>query len=258
MSSTHDYDLLAPIDRLDEVDSTQKHARRAVEAGQCADRGRMFVAARQTGGVGRFGRAWSSPPGGVWATLVWPLGPQSAQIIDGLGLRCGLATARAVEKVLADHGHADPVRLKWPNDVLVGGRKIAGVLCEVLHRNGMAYALVGVGVNGNSRASDLPPEVAPRATTLRDEIGRDAHLGRFVRDLRDRLCEALAVHGLPQKWRVEIDERLAGVNERAHIRLADGSTREGVLLGLTPDGRPRLRTETGEWVAPPGAELSPP
>jgi BirA family biotin operon repressor/biotin-[acetyl-CoA-carboxylase] ligase len=256
MTSTHDYDLLAPIDRLDEVDSTQKHARRAVEAGHCADRGRIFVAARQTGGVGRFGRAWSSPPGGVWATLAWPLGPESARIIDGLGLRCGLAAARAVEKVLADHGRADIVRLKWPNDVLVDGKKIAGVLCEVMHRNGMAYALVGVGVNGNYGASELPGAVAALATTLRDQIGREAHLGRFVQDLRDRLCEALSTHGLPQKWRVEIDERLAGVGEPARIRQADGATRDGVLLGLTPDGRPRLRTADGEWIAPPGAELA--
>jgi len=255
MTPAHDYDLLAPIERLDEVASTQTYARDAVRAGECADRGRMFIAKRQTGGVGRFGRPWASPEGGVWATLVWPLGPDAERVIDGLGLRVGLATARAIEKTLAAHGHADPVQLKWPNDVLVRGKKVAGVICEIVHHAGMAYALVGVGVNGNYPTDDLPPEIAVQATTLRDEVGREVHLGRFEHDLRDRLCDALSTTGLPQKWRVEIDERLAGVGEHARVRLGDGTVRGGTLLGLTPDGRPRLLTDAGEWVAPPGAEL---
>lgn len=255
MPGAHDYDLLAPIERLDEVDSTQKHARGAVAAGRCADRGRMFVARRQTGGVGRFGRAWASPEGGVWATLVWPLGPEAARVIDGMGLRVGLATARAIEKTLAAHGHADPVRLKWPNDVLLRGKKLAGVLCEVVQHGGMAYALVGVGVNGNYGADALPPQVAPLATTLRDAVGREVHLDRFIHDLRDRLCDALSEHGLPRKARVEIDERLDGVGKPVRVRLADGTTHEGTLLGLTEEGRPRLRTASGEWTAPAGAEL---
>lgn len=216
----------------------------------------MFIAQRQTGGVGRFGRSWASPEGGVWVTLVRPLGPDAARVIDGLGLRVGLATARAIEQTLTAHGHADPVQLKWPNDVLLRGRKLAGVLCEALQHDGMAYALVGVGVNGNYPAAALPPEVAASATTLLDAVGREVRLDRLVEDLRDRLCDALLEQGLPKKTREEIDRRLSGVGQPARVCLADGSTQKGTLLGLTDDGRPRLSTDSGEWTAPAGAELA--
>lgn len=255
MPQTHDYDLLAPIERLDEVPSTQTLAREEINRGRLADRGRMFVARRQTSGFGRFGRTWASPEGGVWSTLVWPLGPEPRRVIDGMGLRVGLATAKAVEKTLAAHGHADPVQLKWPNDVLIRGKKVAGVLCEVVEHAGMAYALVGVGVNGNLSTDDLPSEVAPLATTLRDEVGREVRLDRLIRDLRDRLCGALSTTGLPESTLAEINQRLARVGEPATVRLAEDETRTGALLGLTPDGRLRLQTDEGEWTAPPGAEM---
>ena len=85
------------IEQLDVVDSTSVHARRLIDAGAFGKAPRLFVALEQTGGVGRFGRAWASPLGGVWLTLGWPVTELAPAVLDGLGLRIGLALLHAVD-----------------------------------------------------------------------------------------------------------------------------------------------------------------
>lgn len=257
MPPVQEIDVLCPIERVEETDSTQRLARGLVASGELGARARLVVAERQTAGVGRFGRAWSSPDGGLWCTLAWPLTASAHKAREGLGLRAGLAVAESVEHLLAAHGHGEAVRIKWPNDILVEDKKLAGVLCEIIDDNqGRPYALVGAGVNANFPVSALPAELQAGATTLQDLIGRDANLGRLLTDLRRRLCDTLASPGLHASELAKIAQRLHNTGRRVRVTLADKSTREGLLLGLTPDGRLRLETSEGEWTAPPGAELA--
>ncbi|MHC4975408.1 MAG: biotin--[acetyl-CoA-carboxylase] ligase [Planctomycetota bacterium] len=255
MRQIHDLDALVPVDWYESVVSTQAQAREAVLEGRLGQHGRLFCAHEQTGGIGRFGRRWHSPRGGLWCTLAWPVSQEIDRVRAGLGLRVGLGVIRALEHVLGAHGHGDRVMFKWPNDILLNGKKIAGVLCELVPRDGAWYALVGIGVNGNFSVSALPEDIAALSTTLMDEIGREANMSRLLDDIRARLVDALITEGLPEKTLALLRLHLYGVGRHQTITLPDGSVRSGELLGMDDDGNLRLRTEDGEFEAPLGAEV---
>ncbi len=157
------------VELLPTVSSTQDVAHALAAAG--APTGTLVLADEQRRGRGRQGRSWTSEPGaGVWLTLVErPADPASA---DVLSLRVGLALARALDQFAVD-----PVRLKWPNDVYSGGRKLAGVLSEARWREGVVeWVAVGVGINvrapaRESRAAGLAAGVT-RIDVLRACIPR--------------------------------------------------------------------------------------
>ncbi|MCK5828204.1 biotin--[acetyl-CoA-carboxylase] ligase, partial [Candidatus Bipolaricaulota bacterium] len=117
------------IHTIGRTSSTQHIARRLIEQG-LASMGDAVVADEQTTGQGRFGRSWISPRGGLYATIILPSGPL-------LSLKAGLALVRALRRAGVSAG------LKWPNDVLVEDRKIAGVLVEAAEE----HSLVGIGLN---------------------------------------------------------------------------------------------------------------
>jgi len=145
---------------LDEIDSTNGEAWRRHEAGQ--GDGTLVVAERQTGGRGRLGRRWSSPPGNLHLSLLRRMVEPLAQA-SVMSLLAGVAACQAVTAVTGLRPH-----LKWPNDLLVGERKLAGILVEA--REG--WQVVGIGLNANARIDHLAPEVADIATTLCRETGR--------------------------------------------------------------------------------------
>jgi BirA family biotin operon repressor/biotin-[acetyl-CoA-carboxylase] ligase len=227
---------MLPTLHLDSTDSTSTHARRLL-----ASRPLPFVvtATTQTAGRGQFSRAWSSPPGGLWCTFAFdpPANPQA------LGLRIGLACARTVEAALRRAGNANDARLKWPNDVYVASKKICGVLTEALPAP--RALLVGVGINANFQAADLPPEIAPNATTILDRAGAPTDLATLLADLYANLQHALAMPGLEPAALAEARLRLHGANQPVTIRTADASTLQGILSGLNDDGLPLVRTGAG-------------
>ncbi len=253
------------IDRFEELDSTSALARRLVQENHAALRvPRTIVASRQTAGRGRLGRAWASPGGGLWCTLIWPLDPPTSHdalpsgaprphpdlqpvraptapggdVLDGLGLRIGLACTLTIEDTLQRCGIRPEVRLRWPNDVLVDGRKVLGVLVEVLAERGLMWALVGVGINANFDAADLPGELCTRATTLREESGCDVDLGRLLDDLHARLVPALQTRGLDEPTLSAARARLYGVGRPISESSSARELAPGVLIGLSDAGFP--------------------
>ncbi|MCA9284861.1 MAG: biotin--[acetyl-CoA-carboxylase] ligase [Phycisphaerales bacterium] len=144
--------VFAAVHVVDVVDSTQDEARRR-ELGV----GQVVVARRQTAGRGRLGRGWlDTATDGVAVTMLLPVAPP-----ERLALQSAVATALAVERFLPA-----PVGLKWPNDVVASGRKLAGVLIEI--RDGTAA--IGIGVNVGQRS--WPPELAPKAISIVEAGGR--------------------------------------------------------------------------------------
>ena len=137
----------AAIHRLDLVDSTQDEVHRLASAG--APAGTVVVADRQSAGRGSRGRRWESPSGGLWMSVMSrPLGGAGVEL---LSLRAGLATAAALDGL----GGFPAVALKWPNDVLVDGRKVGGILCEARWQGDqLAWVAVGIGLN----VRNAPPE----------------------------------------------------------------------------------------------------
>ncbi len=237
--------------RFDSIASTSLHARELIEAGHGPTAPTVYVARRQTGGVGRLGRAYCCPEGGVWLTVVVPFAGAHppADVLEGLGLRLGTACVAVVWGALGT-GHAARVQLKWPNDVLVGGRKVLGLLTEVVRGpvGGRACALcVGVGVNANFGVEELDAPLRATATTLRDERGgRDVDLAALERELVAGVLAAVAERGVPPRVLAAARAALHGVGEAATITASGGEAVRGVLLGLDERGYVRVRTATGE------------
>jgi len=156
----------AEIEIHAEIGSTNARARDLAQAG--AAEGALVLAESQTAGRGRLGRSWHSPAGrNLYFTLVLkpPCAPPETALIP---LTAGLAGAEAI-------GRLTGVRpdVKWPNDLRLGGRKIAGILSEMECRGPkVRFVVLGVGLNVNMTAEDLPPELAEQAGSLRLAFGR--------------------------------------------------------------------------------------
>jgi BirA family biotin operon repressor/biotin-[acetyl-CoA-carboxylase] ligase len=180
--------------------STQPIARRL--AGDGAVHGTIVIAERQTGGVGRLGRAYECPAGGIWCSLILrgPIAPSLGPLVP---LAAGVAVAQAIR---AETGL--PVELKWPNDVLVRGRKIAGTLTELAAEDqAVHYLIVGTGINVNVPLAALPEPLHPLATSVLAETGAPTRrvplLQRYIERLED-LWECIANgdgHAVIDAWR---------------------------------------------------------
>jgi len=199
----------------DEISSTLDAAHRL--AGDGAPSGTVVLAERQTAGRGRNGRSWTSAGSGsgIWLTLLER--PSDRAALDVLSLRVGLAAARAVDAFVPE-----PVRLKWPNDLYVDGRKLAGVLVEARWREERPeWVAIGVGVNV------IPPADQPRATGLDYGVRRVDVLEALIPELRAAaLCTGI----------LSADE----VEEFAARDLARGKAcvepARGTVRGITPAG----------------------
>lgn len=160
------------------VGSTNDRARELADAG--AAPWTVILAEEQTRGRGRSGDAWHSPPGtGLWVSTLAPSGPTPEPCLP---LLAGLAAAEALEAVTGA-----PVSIKWPNDLLMGGRKVGGILCE----SGGETVVVGVGLNVRTPEGGFPDELAGVATSAEAEAGcrvsRSALATRLLVGLRHRL-----------------------------------------------------------------------
>lgn len=150
----------------DSTDSTNEEAKRN---SQYPD-GTLFVSDIQTAGKGRRGRAWSSPPGaGIWMSLL--LKPDIApEDVAGLTLIAGIAVCRAIG------GRAV---IKWPNDIVIGTRKVCGILTELAAEPDMvSYAVCGIGINANN--AEFPAELSDRATSIYIETGSRASRAELI------------------------------------------------------------------------------
>jgi BirA family biotin operon repressor/biotin-[acetyl-CoA-carboxylase] ligase len=235
---------------LEETGSTMDAARRLVEEGSMPLPG-LVVADRQPAGRGRRGSGWWLPPGGLAATVVHDVGfLGGGSPIAAWSIACGVAMAEAI-------GAARPglaVAVKWPNDVLVGERKLAGCLVETLprgrgDRSAGAAALFGVGVNTSGRAAEAPPELRERVATLPDLAGdplsRPDLLAAFLPRL-ESLCRAITARPSTLVERYEPLCGLAGRTVALHTSTATGPALvRGRCLGIDADGALRLLTARG-------------
>jgi BirA family biotin operon repressor/biotin-[acetyl-CoA-carboxylase] ligase len=202
--------------------STNDRARDLALAG--APHGTLVTAAEQSAGRGRQGRRWSAPRGvALLMSLVLrephPLLP--------------LAAAVAVAEVAGE-----AARIKWPNDVLLDGRKVAGILAEGRPQEG--WAVLGIGLNVAVRLEDLPPELRETAATL-GLAPRD--VDRVLRDLLEALEGALALEpeALLEAWRVRdalVGREVAWATGRGHAAGIDGAGR--LVVELPGGGRAEL------------------
>jgi BirA family biotin operon repressor/biotin-[acetyl-CoA-carboxylase] ligase len=193
--------------------STNDRARELAEAG--APHGTLVTAAEQSAGRGRQGRAWSAPPGRALLCSLVIRRPHEL-----LSLAAGVAVAETVGPQAA---------IKWPNDILVEGRKVAGILAEGRPQEG--WAVVGIGVNVAVRAEDLPPELLDRAGSL--GLPPDAVEG-VLSGLLEALERWLAAPALDVVAAVRVRDALLG----ARVSWAHG---QGTGAGIDDEGRLLVR-----------------
>lgn len=236
-----------PILVFDSIDSTNAEALRAIERGQAAPF--LVLAERQTAGRGRRGRKWASPfAENIYYSLVLRIEGGMRQL-EGLSLVVGLAVMQALRELgISGAG------LKWPNDVLVGQKKIAGILLELVGDPAdVCHVVLGVGINVNMQITD---EVDQQWTSMRLESGKVFDRNHLVGDLGAMLQAYLSRHQVDgfsaiqaeweqnHLWQGRAVSLIAGVN---HI--------DGEVLGIDSQGALRLKVGGVEKVFS-GGELS--
>lgn len=223
-----------PISILDSVDSTNAEVMRRLEARQAPPF--IVLAEQQTAGRGRRGRSWVSPFGeNLYYSLALRVDGGMRQL-EGLSLVVGLALLRALHAMgVAGAG------LKWPNDLLVGGRKIAGILLELSGDPAdVCHVVIGIGVNVNMSATSQVTIDQPW-TSMREELGGLVDRNEMVCELGRQLVRYLAVHrelgfsALLEEWQE------SHVWQGRNVRLTAGAQAvEGVVLGVDQSGALRL------------------
>ncbi len=188
--------------------STMEVAKR--EAQQGAAEGTVVLADEQTAGKGRLKRLWLSPVGNIALSII--LYP-SLSYLPSLIMLASLAVVHSIEAATGLKS-----QIKWPNDVLINGRKVCGILMESdVQGNTMNYTIIGIGINVNLRLADFP-EILPIATSLSDELGRDVSRLSVIRHLLveiERLYLALSNgESLYQEWR----DSLVTLGKRVHVK----------------------------------------
>ena len=228
------------LEVVGEIGSTNDRAMAAGHEG--ASEGLCVLADRQTAGRGRQGRTWVSAPGlGLYTSVL--LRPKATpSSLPLLTLVAGLAVADAIQEV------ADlPPRLKWPNDVLLDGRKVAGILAEVATSGAeVSHVVVGIGINVNHGAGDFPPVLRETATSVSLQCGRPIARGMLAPAIFNRMdCwyELFCQGQLGQI--VEAGRQRSATLGRPVQVLAEAEAWEGLAVDIDPDGALLVQDEAG-------------
>ncbi len=206
---------------------------------ELSDEGAVAVAEEQTGGRGRLGRSWYAPPGAAILCSIL-LVPPSGRPSPQLALVGGLAAARAVERATAT-----AVQIKWPNDVVMGGRKLAGLLAEARDTS----VVLGIGVNVNQDDAALPPGGVLPAGSLRSLTERVHDRAQLLVDLLAQL--ELAYNLWVGEGLIALTEELNARDYLSGRRVRCGDV-TGTAAGIADDGRLNVDTAAGRRLVASG------
>ena len=227
---------------FDATDSTNIQARRLAEAH--APHGTLVVSDRQDGGKGRRGRSWASPSGvGIWMSLI--LRPK---IDPSLASMLTLVAALAVREGIREETGLSPL-IKWPNDLVLNGKKICGILTEMsTELMEIQYVITGIGINVNQR--EFPPEIRDTATSLSLEAGRSFRRSSLIAAILKAFEKDYAAFLKTGDLSLLLEEYNACLVNRGkevcildpsgeYRAVAEGIDESGSLLVTLPDGTRR-------------------
>ncbi len=223
---------------LEETDSTNEEAKRQGAAG--ASDGTLCLAERQTGGKGRLGRSWSSPPGaGVWMSLLLrpQLAPQEATLLT---LIAGLSVCRAIRRLTGCGA-----MIKWPNDIVIGRKKVCGILTELAaDMEQIHYVVVGIGVNAN--LSEFEGELKKKATSLLLETGEKIDRAALIWAVLEEFeaCYDRFVTDLTADFITPYEELCVSLNRQVSV-IRGGREITGQSIGLSKEGELLIQTDGG-------------
>lgn len=221
---------------FDEVSSTNEEAKNNINF----PNGSVFIAKKQTNGRGRRGREWSSKSGGVWMSVL--LRPQ---ITDDKLSQLTLIAGLSVNEAMKRFGIAP--KIKWPNDVVVSGKKISGILTELLcDKEQNPVVIVGIGINVN--ISDFPDEIKDVATSVFVETKKEYDLNDIIKSVLEEFEEKY--NGFlkdKEKFIVDYKQNLLNLDKEVRV-ITPGGEYTGVASGITSKGELIVRTKDEERV----------
>ena len=218
--------------------STMDIARREAQAGDAE--GAIVIAEEQTAGRGRMGRAWVSPRGAnIYVTIV--LHPTLEQL-RSLAMIAPLAVCHAIEEITG----LSP-RIKWPNDVLIQGKKVCGILIESeLEDDEVLFALAGIGINANLDVA-AHEEIREIATSLHTELGREIGREEVLAATLNHFEELYQAVGRGEVVSMGWKQRLETLGQPLRVETA-GRVEEGIAVDADSDGALILRRDDGSHV----------
>lgn len=230
-----------PIYLYRDLPSTNREAIRLAQSG--AAHGTVVLAEQQSGGYGRHGRPWFSPPGmNLYCSAIIRVTERKTSLANWLSwtpLISALATVEAVQQVATV-----PLALKWPNDLLLLQRKVGGILCESLFQTPTDPAIViGIGLNVNVARDDFPEDLLPIAASLaetcREPINRNRLVAQVLLDLEHCLDE-LHAHGT-SRLRQAYMARCATLGRQVRAQFATHAQVTGIAESIASDGALQIR-----------------
>lgn len=230
------------IHYLPTTPSTNDVARWLAAGGDPAElHGTVVIAEEQTGGVGRLGRAWVSPEGGIWITIILKPGIPIDHVFM-ITMVGAVAVARAIRREIGLGA-----MIKWPNDVLIGDKKVAGLLLELAaEADTIHYCLLGIGIDANFDPSVLSPDLQRGVTTLRAELDHEVDraklLARLLRDFERHydLLEAHEYDAILREWR----SLSCTLDQHVHVNTLTKSF-DGEAIDIDEYGALLVRKENG-------------
>lgn len=239
-----------PVKYFDEITSTNQYAKRIGEEG--APEGTLVVADEQTQGKGRSGRVWSTPHGTAIAMtlLIRPKLPPAS--ISMVTLVMGLAVARACREL-----YHLPVGIKWPNDVVIHGKKLCGILTELsAEMMSVNYVVIGTGINVNVK--EFPEEIQKTATSIALELGHETGRAELIASCMEYFevyYEKFIQAGDLSPLMEEYNELLLNRDQKVRV-LEPGREYTGTALGINQNGELLVVREDGTRTAVYAGEVS--
>lgn len=225
--------VVATRTHLVAVDSTNSEVARRFQSSPHMPSWSLFTADHQTRGRGRYGRSWIDTSDALLASLFVRIPDHQLDWITALA---GLAAARTLDDLYGDS--LGPIQVKWPNDIIVNGRKVAGILTEHLGqcvaRRGCNALVIGIGIN----FGHVDPTAGPRAGYLPIQTGHEEVLKHLIAHLRNLLDAD------PATWRRAYSERLIGKGQPTTILHVDDTLTEAVVVDV--DDRAGLVVSSGD------------
>jgi BirA family biotin operon repressor/biotin-[acetyl-CoA-carboxylase] ligase len=198
-----------------------------------AENGTVIISEKQTAARGRSGKSWESPLGGVWLSIILQPNVDYSKL-PLITLATGVAVARTMENIGIEN-----VEIKWPNDIMINGKKVCGILTEAVTKfNTIENVIIGVGIDANLNTADFPKDLQNGTTTIADELGRmgDENLliKMFLEEF-EKISELFSQEGFEEilkEWR----KRSYTIGKIVEVREPFNKNYDAYVVGVGKEG----------------------
>lgn len=210
------------------IDSTQVYAKKNYQNFE-KNMITCISADSQTKGIGRYSNKWVSSIGNIFSTYYFTL-DKTTKDLQSLGLILAISIIKIFQKYNID------ARIKWPNDILIQGKKVSGILCEIFSEKDLFHIFLGIGINVNMEEKDLL-KIDQKATSLKKETGKIWDKNKLLQEMQEQFLQDLKnfyVHGFKNFFSF-FKKHLLYKKQKIEIQL-DDKKYEGILLDITKKG----------------------